>query len=260
VTSEESLEKLLDFMEILRLPVAFDAPMVDYWCDFGGSRPDYEDGLADAKLADVGGFASHKQIAIRSSGKEEAWPAHWPGIAMVSKMRLASPREARGKSARIFPQMMYCGSGDVFPDGSFRIAGEGFFGRFASHQEWRDCLSSKPVPGWFEMHLAGSYLVSRYQWEVRIGLDGRSRLAFPTCPVGAREAFALRDIPAGQKRRSALRNWIRAHSRKRVDGGSSSVSAHLRGATRFTWNGLDCEILPSRFDREKEALRKAGAK
>jgi hypothetical protein len=32
---------------------------------------------------------------------------------------------------------------------------------------------------------------------------------------------------------------------------------HLRGATRFNWNGLLCEIKPSRYDIERATARKA---
>jgi hypothetical protein len=38
---------------------------------------------------------------------------------------------------------------------------------------------------------------------------------------------------------------------------SVRVREHLRGATRFNWNGLLCEIKPSRYDIERATARKA---
>lgn len=85
-------------------------------------------------------------------------------------------------------------------------------------------------------------------WSVDFSLDdsiGSARVL--TDSIGAREAFKLRDIPNGKTRRAALRHWVKQHWRQsRVDPSAASfVSAHLRGAETFHWNGLNCKITPA---------------
>lgn len=82
-------------------------------------------------------------------------------------------------------------------------------------------------------------------WTVALGWVGHPTILIPTDPVGAREVFALRDIPNGKKRRAALRHWVTSHYRRNRRGDASFVRAHLRGAQEFTWNGLYCRIAPS---------------
>lgn len=93
-----------------------------------------------------------------------------------------------------------------------------------------------------------------YLWSVLIGEDGIPRARFSTDPIGIREAFRLRDIPPGRARRAALRHWVREHWRKNrtsSDADRAFVAAYLRGATTFAWDGLSCEIQPSREDMRK---------
>ncbi len=91
-------------------------------------------------------------------------------------------------------------------------------------------------------------------WRVYFA-QGPVGVTFPTDAVGAAAAFRLRDIPEGKKRRDALKHWVREHfRRKRTDHNELvKVCEHLRGADRFTWNGLRCRILPSRIDLERVA-------
>lgn len=93
-----------------------------------------------------------------------------------------------------------------------------------------------------------------YLWSVVIGEEGIPRARFSTDPIGIREAFRLRDIPPGKARRAALRHWVREHWRKNRTTSAADrafISAYLRGATLFTWDGLSCEIQPSRDDMRK---------
>lgn len=93
----------------------------------------------------------------------------------------------------------------------------------------------------------------QYEWRVVIGFEGSPSISFSTDPVGAREVFRLRDIPEGRQRRAALRHWVSEHwRRKRVDPREEAkVRAHLRGATEFAWNGLQCSIQPSAYDLKR---------
>ena len=108
----------------------------------------------------------------------------------------------------------------------------------------------------FAIQLAMGIAFSReYEWRVSLGWTGHPSISFVTDPVGAREVFRLRDIANGQSRRSALRQWIGEHWRRtrRDDREERRVRAHLRGATQFTWNGLECRIMPSADDLRKAA-------
>lgn len=100
-----------------------------------------------------------------------------------------------------------------------------------------------------------------YEWRVCLGYAGFPTLGLVTDPEGARAAFRLRDIPNGASRRAALRNWVSGHYRTKptgddYDGEAIKVIEHLRGATKFTWNGLMCEVRPSAYDlRRAEKLK-----
>jgi hypothetical protein len=109
----------------------------------------------------------------------------------------------------------------------------------------------------------GVALTRFYEWTVTVGRPGGLRLLFVTDPIGAREAFKLREVPDGKNRRDALRNWVSEHWRKKRQSEEESfkVRSHLRGTIRFKWNDLDCEITPSAYDLHRdELLRERAAK
>lgn len=103
------------------------------------------------------------------------------------------------------------------------------------------------------VQIASSIQFNRhYEWHVALGYEDGPTLTFPTTPTGSREVFRLRDIPNGKSRRSALQNWVTEHWRRPapVDENDATilVREHLRGALKFTWNGLRCTITPSQYD------------
>lgn len=85
-------------------------------------------------------------------------------------------------------------------------------------------------------------------WRTRLAWDGCPAITIPTSPAGIIDLFRLRDIPNGASRRQALLHWVRSHSRSLRNGSVAEVKAHLRGESRFAWNGLSCEIVPSEQD------------
>ena len=100
---------------------------------------------------------------------------------------------------------------------------------------------------------AGMSLRRHYLWSVLIGEHGSPRARFVTDKIGVREAFRLRDIPPGAKRRAALLHWVRQHWRKNrpvSQDDKAWIKAYLRGAVEYTWNGLQCSIEPSTEDRQ----------
>lgn len=103
----------------------------------------------------------------------------------------------------------------------------------------------------------GASLRQHYHWSVLLGEGDGPRARFLTDPVGVREAFRLRDIPPGKRRRAALRHWVRCHWRQKRDMSADDrawIEAYLRGATDFAWNGLRCRIEPSVPDQQKARL------
>lgn len=113
----------------------------------------------------------------------------------------------------------------------------------------------------FDVGLAhGMELRREYLWSVLLGEEGIPRARFVTDLIGVREAFRLRDVPAGRSRRAALRHWVREHWRMQRDASATDrawVRAHLRGATEFGWGGLSCRLEPSREDARKAAKERA---
>lgn len=102
----------------------------------------------------------------------------------------------------------------------------------------------------------GVELRREYNWSVLIGEPGIPRARFTTDALGVREVFRLRDIPAGAARRAALRHWVRQHWRMKRDPDAADkafVREHLRGRMEFGWQGLSCEIEPSREDIRRAA-------
>ena len=73
---------------------------------------------------------------------------------------------------------------------------------------------------------------------------------FPVHPYSAKQMFAMRDLPEGKTRRASLINFVKEHYRE-YKGDSEEekkkvlIKAHLRGETKFTWNGLQIEVCPS---------------
>lgn len=109
----------------------------------------------------------------------------------------------------------------------------------------------------------GYQFSNEFFWNVYLGYEGYPGISIITDPTGAKEVFRLRDIPEGKKRRQALRNWVKEHSRKsrKDDGDEIQVRKHLRGADTFVWNGLKCKITPSLdAQKENEKLKKAREK
>lgn len=113
---------------------------------------------------------------------------------------------------------------------------------------------------WFEMidytvkQAMARQFARRYQWRVlfRDHPRGTASLSLLTDPKGALAAFKLRDKPKSAARRPALKHWVRKHWRQNRGGNSESlVKAHLRGETKFTFEGMECLILPSPYDVEQ---------
>lgn len=100
--------------------------------------------------------------------------------------------------------------------------------------------------------LISTQLSLRYEWCVTFRLDNSPAIKFATDPSGLKDLFKDRDKDFDKDRKTALRNWVMQHWRKKRNDEEASifVRRHLRGKIPFRWNGYDCVIEPSELDLE----------
>jgi hypothetical protein len=166
----------------------------------------------------------------------------------------------------ILPARRVVEASTVQMDDGVYVARRFYVGSDESEVAWRLVGPESPVrerkgylvDKWDKMIEAATVMQFARQsmWTVRFRYEGSPfGVELPTDPVGAREAFRLRDIPEGAKRRAALRNWVAAHHRRKHDDPSAEVEVrkHLRGATNFVWNGMKCTVTPSSDDQRLAA-------
>lgn len=94
-------------------------------------------------------------------------------------------------------------------------------------------------------------------WSVSIGVEGMPSFRIQTNPTGIRALFKERDKPENKNRRDALRNWVSQHWRANKINKDDEifVRKHLRGATKFVWNGYECTVhVPPPVIQENEDL------
>lgn len=119
------------------------------------------------------------------------------------------------------------------------------------------CVKHNDTPEQVDMSVRTAFaarLTERYSWHVAFGFcDDGPRIVVPTSPDGCLELFKKRDLSPGEQRRAALRHWVNSHYRDLPNAqfDMTYVREHLRGNTRFIWSGLDCELMVSEFDLEK---------
>lgn len=96
----------------------------------------------------------------------------------------------------------------------------------------------------------------RYEWRVNIGPESGGSMNVVVGRESVPEIFRLRDVPEGKSRRSALlhfvsQHWKRSRGQAPTEDPAVFVREHLRGQTKFSWNGLRCEVMPPRYDVER---------
>lgn len=165
-----------------------------------------------------------------------------------------SPASIRGRVRRFFPINVQHFAGGITTEGRYEETSyfAGWNGRRWVHNRSTDSRLVEDPQSIKEVELCvemgASIIVNRfYEWRVVLGYENAPTISFTTDPLGAQEAFRLRDIPEGRERRAALKHWVREHWRQ-TRAEPVRVRAHLRGAERFTWNGLRCTIYPSPLD------------
>jgi hypothetical protein len=184
-------------------------------------------------------------------------------VYALHRARELPAKALRGKAVGVYPRMVEHSYAYLRRDGTYACQRlyAGWNGRWHHVPSTDAPAQNQRAPHYSVVAVRDSAFacsvgfVRRYTWRVMLGWSDRFRASFMTDPVGAQEAFRLRDVPNGKTRRAALRNWVTEHWRKRRTdpNAETRVRAHLRGATEFTWNGLSCRIVPSDFDAERAA-------
>lgn len=172
---------------------------------------------------------------------------------LVQRWRSISMKDVRGLAKIVSPFMFRRDIG-VENFGKFELA-SGVYSYVAGR--WSDAVPSQhgPIDADFE---SGGVAIAialrqRYEWAVNIGFGNSPSVRIATDPTGLKELFRLRDVADGRNRRDALMTWVSDHWRKdRNDPDVETyVRKHMRGAAKFEWRGMQCEIKPSAFDVEQ---------
>ncbi|MGH6653568.1 MAG: hypothetical protein ACRDVE_00005 [Actinocrinis sp.] len=105
----------------------------------------------------------------------------------------------------------------------------------------------------------GFHFGREYHWHVHLKRPGSAAgVLVPTTSQGARKVFRLRDYESGETRRKALQHWVDGHSRRirphTPDERLTWVRDHLRGRTKFQWEGMEGEIRVSEHDMRRLGL------
>jgi len=139
-----------------------------------------------------------------------------------------------------------------FPDGWRAIA----LLASGANLEWTESRTDQ-INNLIEETLAQSNF-SRNHWHAALNRPGNRfpRIVIPTSPTGCLDLFRSRDLAPGERRRSALRHWVNEHYRERSTDPRklAYVREHLRGNQLFKWNGLDCELMVSAADIDKNEM------
>lgn len=232
----------------------------------------FDSGLAAQDAADCPIWPMDVKVAVpldaEDASAHEVRPS-WQFFRIVT----LNPKEMRGRLSIVTPKMYKMEYMRVDSTGRMFSATNAFavvngktvnalMGRYTEGRRddvWyvSDPSLGRPCEHGVIVHSHCLALRQYYNWSVLLSEGDGPRARFLTDPLGVREAFRLRDIPPGKRRRAALRHWVREHWRKRRDAGANDrawIEAYLRGATEFVWNGLRCRIEPSVPDQKKARL------
>ena len=99
-----------------------------------------------------------------------------------------------------------------------------------------------------------------FLWRVRVKMPEWSKsVDFNINPADIKSVFKLRDIADGEQRRKALKHIVHSHERQLKSGEKIEIMRYLRGKEKFTQNGYEITVLPSKDDI-KNLDRKSGNK
>jgi len=88
-----------------------------------------------------------------------------------------------------------------------------------------------------------------FLWRVRVKMPEWSKsVDFNINPSDIKSVFRLRDIADGEQRRKALKHIVHSHERQLKSGEKIEIMRYLRGKEKFTQNGYEITVIPSKDD------------
>ena len=88
-----------------------------------------------------------------------------------------------------------------------------------------------------------------FKWKIRCKMpEWDKSIDFYINPSNIKEVFKLRDIKDGEQRRKALKHIVKSHERTLSSGEKIEIMRYLRGKEKFTQNGYEITIIPSKDD------------
>lgn len=221
--------------------------------------------FTDVKPSDINNKYDISIIGNHFSEKEDDTSLYW-----TSRFRSLPLRSCQGKVTRMFPSMAEFTMSIINKNGTYNscldilgfngkkwvpVLDRGFDKYGFSHKSWshRDEEINRN-----SVAALGIAFSRQYMWRAVIGLENEASISFSIHPNASKSLFKLRDAPPNKDRRSAIRNWVSEHWRinhKDPDPDQSiEVKRHLRGQTKFKWNGWIVEIIPAPFDANLNSM------
>lgn len=233
------------------IPLAIDSAVSAMEQSIGGG----EGFFADATIKDLG-----ERFDVSALG---SWIGGPDGGFTAARYRSLDLKDVRGRTNRHYRHVVEIAVLFIDPNAGSCIPEVHIYGSMDG-REWRQALSGFEVDDDRKFSslinlMCGVQFSRYYLWSVEIGTPGAGSVSFLSSPQAIKDVFKMRDVPADRQRRSSLRNWVRDHWRT-IESSTTDeeleayVRKHLRGAVSFTWDGLDCRIIPSR-DALREAKR-----
>lgn len=99
-----------------------------------------------------------------------------------------------------------------------------------------------------------------FLWRVRVKMpEWNKSVDFNINPADIKSVFKLRDIADGEQRRKALKHIVHSHERQLKSGEKIEIMRYLRGKEKFTQNGYEVTVIPSKDDIKSLESKLGGA-
>lgn len=232
-----------------------------------GSDSDITESMIDNEILFLGG-------EDRKENAEAIWPIdfgmlvdHGDNYYSIMRTKSVDAKYLRGKTKLVPPKAVISYSGEIMKKSGQAWAESTHMGlinnkwrvldgMFVDHEYCRGYDSEFRFKADRSIHMTLSCaLTARYHWHVAFQSKSGVRLLVPTTPHGCLKMFKDRKGPA-EGRRKALKHWVTNHYRKTPADQNDLryVRDYLRGNTLFNWRGIECELLVSAYDLEKNEL------
>jgi hypothetical protein len=203
--------------------------------------------------------ASDLDEMLDGTGYDKMLAVRVRALSMTEKRRLVTFGVLQLPMSAIYSKIVESSIADITQDGKFDSLREHFIhvdGHYHYIPKRTRQLTKQGVLEWMwqvEM-LTLLWHAQKSAWQVKMWYEGYPSIRIMSDVGGIKELYTSRDVPEDKLRKPTIRQWIKDHWREMPTDQEEEtyVREHLRGATKFTWMGINCEVTPSIFDKEKE--------